>query len=112
MKAGMLMSDTKKEHFVPRCYLENFATDRLTVDLFDKWKVEPRRNQRIINVAMENEFYDMDLAELLKLLEPEEYDRVKEDLKAIVGDIGLMKESIEKQHSFAQLENAESYTEI
>lgn len=79
------MSDTKKEHFVPRCYLENFATDRLTVGLFDKWKVEPRRNQRIINVAMENEFYDMDLAELLKMLEPEEYDRVKEDLKAIMG---------------------------
>jgi len=55
------MADTKKEHYAPRCYLENFASGNKRIGVFDKWKLMVRNNQDIINVAMENGFYDLDL---------------------------------------------------
>lgn len=55
------MADTKKEHYVPRCYLENFVSDSKRIEVFDKWTLMVRHNQDIKNVAMENGFYDLDL---------------------------------------------------
>lgn len=105
------MADTKKEHYVPRCYLENFATPGKRVDVFDKWKLMVRHNQDIMNVAMENGFYDLDLLGSLEKLSPDKYEESKkqlmgfigtdcwEDVVAIIGD----KRQIEKTH-FARLE--------
>ena len=105
------MADTKKEHYVPRCYLQNFATIQNRIDVFDKWKMMVRQNQDIINVAMENGFYDLDLISLLQKMDTEMYDKAKVDLMDILGTdkweeakqiIGNPKE-IEKKH-FVKLE--------
>ena len=79
------MADTKKEHFVPRCYLANFASPSLKINLFDKWKVESRANQDIRNIAMENAFYDLDLLKLLETIDTKDLETIQEDLKAIAG---------------------------
>ncbi|SOB72687.1 Protein of unknown function (DUF4238) [Anaerobutyricum hallii] len=79
------MADTKKEHYVPRCYLENFATAGKRIDVFDKWKLMVRTNQDILNVAMENGFYDLDLLRLMKGLKTDVYEQMKVDLMKIVG---------------------------
>ena len=79
------MTDTKKEHYVPRCYLKNFASHDKRIDLFDKWKVEVRKNQVIMNIAMENNFYDLDILGLLNGLETSEVEKAKPDLMKIVG---------------------------
>lgn len=106
------MSDTKKEHYVPRCYLKNFATFEQRIDLFDKWKLEVRRNQVIMNVAMENKFYDLDLLGLLGKMDTQVFEKSKSDLMKIVGTdcwedvkkiIGNEK-YIEKEH-FSNLED-------
>lgn len=79
------MADTKKEHYVPRCYLENFATAGKRIDVFDKWKLMVRTNQDIMNVAMENGFYDLDLLQPMKELNADVYEQMKVDLMKIVG---------------------------
>ena len=60
------MADTKKEHYVPRCYSENFSTEQKSIDAFDKWKLEIRPRQKLMDVAMENGFYDLD-RQIMKL---------------------------------------------
>lgn len=109
------MADTKKEHYVPRCYLENFATPGQRIDVFDKWKLMTRTNQDIMNIAMENGFYDLDILGLMDDLEPEVYEKSKSDLMKIVGTdtwedvIAIIgnKKYIEKEH-FSELEGAYS----
>ena len=105
------MADTKKEHYVPRCYLENFATTGKRIDVFDKWKLMVRSNQDIMNVAMENGFYDLDLIGLLQNMDADLSAKTRADLMEIVGTddwievekiIGDPKH-IEKKH-FAHLE--------
>lgn len=105
------MADTKKEHYVPRCYLENFSTPQKRIDVFDKWKMMIRQNQDIMNVAMENGFYDLDLIPLLQKMDTEVYAKATVDLMEILGvdnweeaekKIGDPK-VIEKKH-FARLE--------
>ena len=59
------MADTKKEHYVPRCYLKNFILENDKIKIFDKFKMQVRE-QRIMDVAMENYFYDIDFEELFK----------------------------------------------
>lgn len=105
------MADTKKEHYVPRCYLENFATSGKRIEVFDKWKLTVRSNQDIMNVAMENGFYDLDILASMEKLDADVFEKAKtdlmemvgtdcwEDVEAIIGD----KRHIEKTH-FANLE--------
>lgn len=45
------MADTKKEHYVPRCYLKNFIGENDRIQVFDKYKMQTRP-QKIMDVAM------------------------------------------------------------
>ena len=60
------MADTKKEHYVPRCYLRNFAFGSDRINVFDKSKMQVRTNQKLLDVAMENHFYDLDFDKYIK----------------------------------------------
>lgn len=109
------MADTKKEHYVPRCYLENFATNQKRINVFDKWKTMVRNKQDIMQVAMENGFYDLDLMGLMKTLDGEKYKKMQHDLMEIVRtndweDVEKIisnKKYIEKEH-FVEIEGAYS----
>lgn len=79
------MADTKKEHYVPRCYLKHFEADNGKVQVFDK-KIMQVREQRPFEVAMENYFYDIDFVELSKRATPEETEKIHSDLLKIVGE--------------------------
>lgn len=78
------MADTKKEHYVPRCYLKHFEADNGKIKVFDK-KIMQVREQRILEVAMENYFYDIDFAELSKKATPDELKKIRSELQKIVG---------------------------
>jgi len=105
------MADTKKEHYVPRCYLRNFADEQECIDVFDKWNLQVRKNQRILNIAMENRFYDIDLLRILSDLDNDARQKAKADILKMVGlesweeiePIISNKKYIEKEH-FAKLE--------
>ena len=61
------MGKTKKEHYVPQCYLKNFmipGTDE-KIDVFDKSKVQVRLKQNILDNASERYFYDIDIDKIL-----------------------------------------------
>lgn len=79
------MADTKKEHYVPRCYLKHFEADNGKIQVFDK-KIMQVREQRPFEVAMENYFYDIDFVELSKRATPEEMEKIHSDLLKIVGE--------------------------
>ena len=78
------MADTKKEHYVPRCYLKNFENEQERINVFDKFKLQ-LRNQRIIEVAMENYFYDINFDKMMELVKVDRIDKVKEDILTITG---------------------------
>ena len=67
------MSNVKKEHYVPRCYLKNFANKNKRIYVFDK-RLGRCRNQKITEIAAENHFYDMDINELVNM---KEFDALK-----------------------------------
>ena len=79
------MADTKKEHYVPRCYLKHFEADNGKIQVFDK-KIMQVREQRSFEVAMENYFYDIDFTELSKKATPEELEKIHSDLIKIAGE--------------------------
>lgn len=54
---------TKKEHFVPRCYLERWKSDKGQVWVYDK-KLKRSRLNNVYDVACERYFYDIDYKEL------------------------------------------------
>lgn len=58
---------TKKEHYVPQCYLKNFRIPRTEgrINVFDKKKAEIRTNQNILDNASERYFYDIDIDKIL-----------------------------------------------
>ncbi len=58
------MADTKKEHYVPQCYLKNFVNENERIAVFDK-KLLQSRLQRTTDIAMENYFYDIDFDDLM-----------------------------------------------
>ena len=78
------MADTKKEHYVPRCYLKNFENEQERINVFDKFKLQ-LRNQRIIEVAMENYFYDINFDKMMELVKVDRIDKFKEDILTITG---------------------------
>ena len=63
---------TKKEHYVPRCYLDRWGNNKGQVVVYDK-KIKSSRVNRIYDVACERYYYDIDYKELsaksLKLLD-------------------------------------------
>ncbi|MBR5179678.1 MAG: DUF4238 domain-containing protein [Lachnospiraceae bacterium] len=78
------MADTKKEHFVPRFYLENFENDNKRIHVFDK-KIMKTRCQKKEEIAHENYFYDVEYEKILSSESPEELEKLKNDLKEITG---------------------------
>lgn len=58
---------TKKEHYVPQCYLRNFAIDGNPekINVFDKIKIQVRVDQNILDNAQERYFYDIDIDKIL-----------------------------------------------
>ena len=58
------MADTKKEHYVPRCYLENFEGEKGKIQVFDKaiLQIRPQTKE---NIAAENYFYDIDFDKMM-----------------------------------------------
>lgn len=93
------MADTKKEHYVPRCYLKNFILENNKIKVFDKFKMQIRE-QRIMDVAMENYFYDINFDKILEKASFDEREKLKNDLKNIVGteDWKDVKELLDEQH--------------
>lgn len=94
-----IMADTKKEHYVPRCYLKNFVLEDDKIKVFDKFKMQVRE-QRIMDVAMENYFYDIDFEEILQKVESDKNEKIKTDLKNIVGTENWedVKNVLDKKH--------------
>lgn len=43
------MADIKKEHYVPRCDLKNFAMDNSMIWVFDKYKTQCRNQKNYGN---------------------------------------------------------------
>jgi len=79
------MAETKKEHYVPQCYLKHFATTEERINVFDKERMEVRTNQDILNVAMKNRFYDLNLFDIYKQAESAEQEIIKKELGELLG---------------------------
>lgn len=94
------MADTKKEHYVPRCYLKNFAMDNSMIWVFDKYKTQ-RRKQKIMEIAMENYFYDIDCSSMISKAEKDE--KIKAELKEQSG--------LEEWEDIVDLLNNKKYVE-
>lgn len=111
------MADTKKQHYVPQCYLRHFASPEERINVFDKEKMEVRTNQDILNVAMKNRFYDLNLFEMYKKAEPNEQAKIKADLGELLGSDDLetvlkdvdSQQYIEKDFFSKRIESVYSY---
>ncbi len=79
------MSDTKKQHYVPQCYLRHFASKDEKINVFDKEKMEVRTEQKILKVAMENRFYDLNFFDMYKKAELSEQEKIRKELSKILG---------------------------
>ena len=79
------MPDTKKQHYVPQCYLKYFANEQERINVFDKSKMEVRRNQDIANVATKHRFYDLNLSDIFAQGGTLEKEKIKTDLAQILG---------------------------
>ncbi len=80
------MKKTKKQHYVPRCYLENFAiSDTYQINVYDKQLRKSRINS-IKDVASENYFYDFKLSGALN-----------DDTIKNLNDIGISIEAIDNE---------------
>lgn len=78
------MADTKKEHYVPRCYLGNFEDCDGRVHVFDKIAMH-YRHQKKEEIAHENYFYDVNFEEMMRNATPAIQKKLKQDIKAITG---------------------------
>ncbi len=93
------MSNAKKEHYVPQCYLRHFASTDERINVFDKQKMEVRINQDILNIAMQNRFYDLNLLKMYKKAEPHEQAKIKAELSELLNsdDIETTLKDIDSQ---------------
>ena len=108
------MADTKKEHYVPRCYLENFEGVNGKIQVFDKaiLQIRPQTKE---NIAAENYFYDIDFDKMMDGLDDETREKARSDIEDIIGienwetiaNSILDKKHIEKSY-FATMEGAYS----
>lgn len=78
------MADTKKEHYVPRCYLENFEDDNKRIKVYDK-TIMQERSQLKSEIAAENYFYDIDFEKMMEKIEPDKHQAIINDIKKITG---------------------------
>ena len=79
------MADTKKEHYVPRCYLVNFEDTEDRIWVYDKVSMNEPRHQLRGNIGFENYFYDIDFNVMLSKMDEEKQEAVKQDIKKITG---------------------------
>lgn len=80
-----LLADTKKEHYVPRCYLINFENINGRINVFDKVKME-QRSQSKEEIAHENYFYDLDFEKQLLNFTSTKQEEIKRDIKKLTGE--------------------------
>lgn len=80
-----LLADTKKEHYVPRCYLINFENKNGRINVFDKVKME-QRSQSKEEIAHENYFYDSDFEKQLLNFPSTKQEEIKRDIKKLTGE--------------------------
>ena len=80
------MGKTKKQHYVPRLYLREFAipnTERIHVyDLNTK----TQRINNIMDVAEENRFYEYDIGEIIDNIRVDEFEGISQEDIEIVRD--------------------------
>ena len=57
------VKETKKEHYVPQCYLERWKNSKGYVAVYDK-KLKMSRGNNIKDIACERYYYDIDYREL------------------------------------------------
>ena len=83
---GHIMGKTKKQHYVPRLYLREFAipnTERIHVyDLNTK----TQRINNIMDVAEENRFYEYDIGEIIDNIRVDEFEGISQEDIEIVRD--------------------------
>ena len=76
------MEKTKKQHYVPQCYLRNFAIkgSKKKINVFDKKKEQVRLNQNILDNASERYFYDINIDKILEESSEEKRNDILEQL--------------------------------
>lgn len=79
------MADTKKEHYVPRCYLGNFEGDNNRIYVFDKAQLQIR-HQLKEQIAAENYFYDIDFDKIMQSIDVDKHNGIIDDIKRITGN--------------------------
>ena len=78
------MADTKKEHYVPRCYLEHFEGTDGRIKVFDKRLIQ-ERNQLKEEIAFENYFYDIKFDEIIKKIDSGKHQAMQDDIMRLTG---------------------------
>lgn len=78
------MADTKKEHYVPQCYLENFEGENNRIKVYDK-AIMQVRSQLKSEIAAENYFYDINFDKMIESIGSDKYQSVIDDIKEIAG---------------------------
>ncbi|MFQ7521413.1 MAG: DUF4238 domain-containing protein [Terrisporobacter sp.] len=90
------MKKTKKEHYVPQCYLRNFCIkgNDKKINVFDKQKEQTRLNQNILDNASERYFYDIDIDKILN----EASEEKRKDMLSQLGDKYDVYKNDKEQH--------------
>lgn len=78
------MADTKKEHYVPRCYLVNFEGKDNRIKVYDK-AIMKVRSQLKGEIAAENYFYDIDFDKIIENIDSNKDQAMKNDIRQITG---------------------------
>ena len=91
-----IMKKTKKEHYVPQCYLRNFCIkgNDKKINVFDKQKEQTRLNQNILDNASERYFYDIDIDKILN----EASEEKRKDMLSQLGDKYDVYKNDKEQH--------------
>ncbi len=108
------MADTKKEHYVPRCYLEHFEGTDGRIKVFDKRLIQ-ERNQLKEEIAFENYFYDIKFDEIIKKIDSGKHQAMQDDIMRLTGvnnwdeiKIKIMNPKYIEKDFFSKIERAYS----
>ena len=96
------MNTTKKEHYVPQCYLRNFSSklNNEKINVFDKVKGEVRLNQKILDNASERYFYDIDVSKIICEISQDKRQGFIDMINSHMDEFeGFNKQDIEKYFS-------------
>lgn len=87
------MEKTKKQHYVPQCYLRNFSSDfegeQEKIAVFDKEKEQVRINQNILDNASENYFYDISFDKIISEIDEENKAKIMSELSEFLHEIDV-----------------------